>query len=412
MSTRTEDDERRIGRRTALKATAGAAASTLALSAGAGAQQSDEPDYGGWFDDVSNYDETVDMTGQDSVTVEVGVDANGGTWGFGPPAVRVDPGTAVTFEWVSDTHNVAIEEQPGGAGWEGHAPIENTGFSFEHTFETEGLYKYFCEPHLSVGMKAAIVVGDVGGGDGGPVSEPDYDGWFDDVGNYDETVDSRGQDTVTVEVGVDANGGTWGFGPPAVRVDPGTTVTFEWVSDTHNVAIEEQPGGAGWEGHAPIENTGFSFEHTFETEGLYKYFCEPHLSVGMKAAIVVGNVGGGGDGGPAPGDGAGGDGGGQPIELPGGEVGFGILGTMFALTGLGALAVLGAELYGAARRSRGSEAAAETETEPEIVREIDHDEFDPVGTLALITIYFLILVGMWILVYFVEFLGRTGIVTG
>ena len=41
-----------------------------------------------------------------------------------------------------------------------------------------------------------------------------------------------------------------------------------------------------------------------------------------------------------------------------------------------------------------------------IERTIDHDEFDPKGTLALITLYFLILVALWIFMYFVEFIGR------
>ena len=41
-----------------------------------------------------------------------------------------------------------------------------------------------------------------------------------------------------------------------------------------------------------------------------------------------------------------------------------------------------------------------------IEREIDHDDFDPVGTLALITIYFLIIAGLWAFMYFVEFLGN------
>lgn len=41
-----------------------------------------------------------------------------------------------------------------------------------------------------------------------------------------------------------------------------------------------------------------------------------------------------------------------------------------------------------------------------IEREIGHDEFDPVGTLALITIYLLIIGLLWIFMYFVEFLGR------
>lgn len=44
---------------------------------------------------------------------------------------------------------------------------------------------------------------------------------------------------------------------------------------------------------------------------------------------------------------------------------------------------------------------------PEIEREISHDEYDPVGTLVLIAIYFLIILFLWVFMYFVEFLGRT-----
>lgn len=45
-------------------------------------------------------------------------------------------------------------------------------------------------------------------------------------------------------------------------------------------------------------------------------------------------------------------------------------------------------------------------------REIGHDEFDPVGTLTLIAIYFAILVLLWTFVYFVEFLGGDLTVVG
>lgn len=48
----------------------------------------------------------------------------------------------------------------------------------------------------------------------------------------------------------------------------------------------------------------------------------------------------------------------------------------------------------------------------ETVRELGHDEFDPVGTLVLILIYFLVLVVMWVLMYFVEFLGNGPTVVG
>lgn len=40
------------------------------------------------------------------------------------------------------------------------------------------------------------------------------------------------------------------------------------------------------------------------------------------------------------------------------------------------------------------------------------EEFDPVGTLALIGLYFAILVIMWLVMYFVEFVGNGPTVVG
>lgn len=40
------------------------------------------------------------------------------------------------------------------------------------------------------------------------------------------------------------------------------------------------------------------------------------------------------------------------------------------------------------------------------------EEFDPRGTLALILVYFGLLVMMWVYIYFVEFLGNDLIVVG
>lgn len=123
-------------------------------------------------------------------------------------------------------------------------------------------------------------------------SGPGYDGWFDDVENFDgTTVDARGEATVTVSVGVEGNGGPYAFDPPALRVDPGTTVVFEWASDTHNVLPESIPDGADWQGHEPLEDAGVTYEHTFEVEGIYTYYCDPHRPLGMKGALVVGDRG-------------------------------------------------------------------------------------------------------------------------
>jgi halocyanin-like protein len=424
--TRLDNNNTTLSRRGVLRAAAGSA---TALAAGAAATgTAAAQDYGGWFTGdakggaVGNYDgTTVDQTGQDEVTVEVGVNANGGSFGFGPAAVRVDPGTTVNFEWVSNTHNVVVEDQPEGADWSGDEEINNEGYSYSHTFEAEGIYKYYCDPHLSMGMKGAVVVGGSGDGGGGgsdaPTVEADYGDWFTSdadggaVGNFDgSTADRTGQDEVTVEVGTDANGGSFGFGPPAVRVSPGTTVNFEWVSNTHNVVVQNQPEGADWSGDEEIHNEGYSYSHTFDTPGVYTYYCNPHLTAGMKGAVVVG---------AAPG-GSGGDGGGGTGQRA--FAGSTLWKSVFA--GGVALAMLAPILTSYYRNrtpaghsdsgSAGGETTDEIteadEFEPET--EIGHDDYDPVGTLALVAIYFLILVGMWAFTYFVEFLGNGPTIVG
>ena len=86
-----------------------------------------------------------------------------------------------------------------------------------------------------------------------------------------------------------------------LQVLPGTTVTFTWESDNHNIVVDSQPDDAGWKGHEPLENSGFSYEHTFGTLGTYEYYCQPHQSAGMVGTIeVVENpdAAGGGGGGP------------------------------------------------------------------------------------------------------------------
>jgi halocyanin-like protein len=384
----------------------GVAASATVLGAGAVADPAtaQTDDYDGWLSDVDNYDgTTVDATGQDAVEIEVGAQGNGGTFAYAPPAVRVSPGTTVTFNWTSNTHNVLIEDQPDDAAWGGHEPIENTGFTLEHTFETLGVYKYYCEPHLSLGMKGVVVV-EEGGGGGGPTVAADYGDWFSDVDNFDGTTeDLTGQDAVEIEVGAQGNGGTFAYAPPAVRVSPGTTVTFDWTSNTHNVLIEDQPDGAGWEGHEPIENTGFTYEHTFETPGVYTYYCEPHLSLGMKGAVVVGAAPGGGAGEEEASAGA--------IRLL--QVTQGLLGVIFlAIVGVIAYVAVNRERYPApepdtTEREPTAEAAFEA---PEV--ELEHDDFDPVGTFTVVLGYFVILVLMWVFMYFVEFLGNGPTVVG
>ena len=112
-------------------------------------------------------------------------------------------------------------------------------------------------------------------------NEPDYKGWFEDVDNYDGTCDMRGQDPVTVTVGAEGNNAFWGFSPAAVAVTPGTTVRWEWTGKggAHDVVSEKGVFASG----DLTDEAG----HTFDSPGVYKYYCSPHEAMGMRGAIFV-----------------------------------------------------------------------------------------------------------------------------
>lgn len=82
-------------------------------------------------------------------------------------------------------------------------------------------------------------------------------------------------------------GGQSQFSPEELTIESGDTVAFVWLSDTHNVDVQSRPDDADWQGHEPIENTDFVYEHTFDVEGTYEYVCDPHVSAGMDGRIVV-----------------------------------------------------------------------------------------------------------------------------
>ncbi len=128
--------------------------------------------------------------------------------------------------------------------------------------------------------------GEMDDGNSGPeFDQATVDEYLSDVGNYDGTVvDEQGSSSVTVAVGSEGNGGNYAFSPPAVIVDAGTTVQFEWTGQgqQHNVVHE----GGDYESELYTE-AGAHFERTFDSTGASRYFCTPHKGLGMKAAVVV-----------------------------------------------------------------------------------------------------------------------------
>ena len=243
--------------------------------------------------------------------------------------------------------------------------------------------------------------------------QPDWGNWFtaqargEAADNYDgTTLDRRGEAEITVTVGAEGNGGYFAFDPPAVWIDPGTTVIFEWTGEGggHNVVSESGP--AAMDNGSPIAEAGVHFEHTFESTGINTYYCVPHLALGMKGGIAVGDDIPTVQAGPATGEE------GRAFVPPGGDAGFTMMVLMLGLSAVAAFGVLAGESLGSLRRPT-AEPGELAEAEPfEPTQEIGHDDFDPIGTASLIVIYFAILVIMWVFVYFIEFLGGGPTVIG
>jgi halocyanin-like protein len=119
-----------------------------------------------------------------------------------------------------------------------------------------------------------------------------------DVSNFGGVEDMRGSDQVTVRVGVEANGGPYGYGPAAVHVDNGATVQFEWTGNQEHNVVHQDGDFESDLYTAP----GVNYEYTFDEDGIYNYYCTPHRGLGMKGSVVVGSdypTAGGGEGGAA-----------------------------------------------------------------------------------------------------------------
>jgi halocyanin-like protein len=112
------------------------------------------------------------------------------------------------------------------------------------------------------------------------------DDYLADTTNYDGTVaDRTDRAEVTVRVGAEGNGGGFAFAPPAVRVDPGTTIVWEWTGSggLHNVVAEDGDFDSG----SPVSGDTETFSYTVSGTGTWLYYCNPHRALGMKGAIVV-----------------------------------------------------------------------------------------------------------------------------
>ncbi|ELZ58871.1 MULTISPECIES: halocyanin domain-containing protein [Halorubrum] len=198
---------------------------------------------------------------------------------FSPPAIKVAPGTTVTWEWTGsdDEYNVVATDGTFDSG----GPDGETETTFEYTFESEGVYRYVSEPQADAGMKGVVVV------ESAPSSGyPAVDEWLVDTNGYDGSVTDRTDERlVEITTGAEGNGGNLAFDPHAVKVSTETTVRWSWTGSggAHDVAFEDADIG----GETIDAEPGVHFEHTFNEPGVFRYACRPHRAIGHRGAIIV-----------------------------------------------------------------------------------------------------------------------------
>lgn len=118
-------------------------------------------------------------------------------------------------------------------------------------------------------------------------------GHSDDGDGHGEAI---GAPADTAEVSMITEDDEYHFEPHVVRVNVGGTVTFNNESDSHSSTAyhpdNDQPqlvpdGAVAWDSDI-LSEAGATFEHTFETEGVYHYYCTPHETLGMIGSVIVG----------------------------------------------------------------------------------------------------------------------------
>ncbi len=113
--------------------------------------------------------------------------------------------------------------------------------------------------------------------------EPEYDGYLSGI-DHPGTVDwtDTDEDAMVIAVGTGREG--MGYAPRSVRVDAGSTITWEWTGEggRHNV-VHVDGEFASQEYH----EEGTTWEHTFDEPGEYPYVCTPHEHRDMIGGVEV-----------------------------------------------------------------------------------------------------------------------------
>jgi len=117
-----------------------------------------------------------------SATVEalsLSEDRGAGQFVFSPAVVWAETDATITWQIAGGSHSITAYH-PDNDGKPNRIPedaesfdsgVLSEGETFEHTFETPGVYNYYCTPHEGLGMVGLVVVEEARGGPGTPTPE-------------------------------------------------------------------------------------------------------------------------------------------------------------------------------------------------------------------------------------------------
>jgi plastocyanin len=251
----------------------------------------------------------------------LGLDADGGAGDahdvaivsnrFYPRLTSVAAGDTIRFTCAEGSHTATLYH--GDNQTEQRAPEDaeswdsgtlDAGDTYETTLQEPGVYDYFCRPHQGNGMVGSVIVGDNADPQQAGLSEPGPDVpnaagqaliELNDVARTILGVDDGGneinEDDVT-EVSVVSNS----FDPELAEIETGESIRFVCEEGTHTATlyhprndrqVRAPADATPW--HSGTLTPGASFTVTFDTAGVYDYFCQPHEDRGMVGSIIVGD---------------------------------------------------------------------------------------------------------------------------
>ena len=112
-------------------------------------------------------------------------------------------------------------------------------------------------------------------------------------GSHSEELDSP---SAEAEITMTTTESGYHFEPHVVWVETGGRVSWINESGSHSTTAyhpaNEEPqlapdGAAAWDSGV-LSAQDATFDHTFETEGVYHYYCTPHETAGMIGSVIVG----------------------------------------------------------------------------------------------------------------------------